>query len=179
MDNDMSQEVLTEAKRRIVVENSRIEVKHTGGIGAFFYAAIPGAIAGALILWLTAVTGWIDLTQELRQERRAAERVGIVVMPSTPINVVIHESTCLKSGGAYLDYKTLTVYAVNKCSHSTPFPGGIVTREIAPDGTTINNNKDLLGDSGFRSGEKRETQINLRALDRRMVTLDIQLEDEP
>jgi hypothetical protein len=152
------------------------ESRGSRGFGSLMFAAIPAALAGAAILWLTAVTGVIDLTSELRQERRAAERVGIVVMPTSPIKVTIREATCLKSAGTYLDGDTLTIYPVNKCTHSLEYPSQFIYRLLAPDGTVIKTEENYIGSNQFDAGEKREFSVKVRE-DARTVEMSVQLKD--
>ena len=159
------------------MSNEKKESRGSRGFGTLMFAAVPGALAGAAILWLTAVTGVIDLTSELRQERRAAERVGIVVLPKTPINVAVREDSCLKSAGVYLDGDQLTVYAKNKCSHPLEFHSSSAFRLIAPDGTVIRTGGTYFDGDVFYAGEKREATLTIPE-DERTVKVLVSFKDD-
>ena len=56
--------------------------------GRLMLSLIPAALGGAAVLWIIAGLGWIDLTKELRMERRTMQSVGISVLPKTPIQLL-------------------------------------------------------------------------------------------
>ena len=144
------------------------EVKVTGGVGAFFYAAIPGALAGAALLWLALVTGVIDLTKELKLERRMADRVGITASPLPPVNLIATNGACLRVDKSYLDGQKMSIYVVNSC-HATIGFSRFEFRVVAPDGTVTKSRTDYLpGAEYMLSAERREIVEELDADDRTM-----------
>lgn len=156
------------------------ESRRSRGAGSLFFSLIPAAFAGAFLLWLSCAAGIIDLTQELKQERRAAERVGVLVKPKTPIIVSVNDDTCIKATKTFLDGHILTIYAENTCHHTIPEEGYLLGpryewREIAPDRTTLKSGDDFIQEV-FRPGERREVTIHI-PFDDRAVEVNVQLAD--
>jgi hypothetical protein len=153
------------------------ESRGSRGFGSLMFSVIPAAIAGAAILWLIAITGVIDLTSQLRQERRAAERVGIVVMPKVPIKLTINEDTCVKVDKSFLDGSTLTFYVVNHCHYGMEYVKDTY-RIIAPDGTVIKSDFEFLTSTGdvLQPNERREVTRTI-TMDDRTVEINLQLHD--
>lgn len=125
-----------------------IEVKHTGGMGAFFYGLIPGILGGGALLWLAFVTGCLDLHQQRTIAQRMDNRVGVVEKLQNPVTLLIKQKGCIKISRAYVDgadntsYESyggkLTAYVTNSCS-ATPQYYEWHWEELAPDGTIIQN----------------------------------------
>jgi len=130
----------------------QIEVKHTGGIGWFFFALIPGALAGALLMYLAFFTGIIDWQKAQRIEGRMDNRVGVNGALVAPVQLIMRGTGCLKVSRSYLDAanddydpgSNLTLYVTNNCSHELPgYQWEVNVNSIAPDGTVINSNHDI------------------------------------
>jgi len=115
-----------------------VEVKVTGGIGWFFFALIPGAIAGALLMYFAFYTGVIDWQKAQRIEGRMDNRVGVNGELTKPVDLIIRKASCLEVSRAYLDSGVLTAYVTNNC-HTTITYWEWHFNQIAPDGTIINS----------------------------------------
>jgi hypothetical protein len=152
------------------------ETRSSRGLGSLAFSIIPAALGGAACLWVLAATNWIDLTNELRQERRAAERVGIMVLPKTPINVTVNEDGCLKVPQSYLDGSRLSVYVENRCHNTLQF-SKYDESILAPDKTVIHSTNNYLpGSTDIRAGERREIILDVPS-DDRTDTVNIRLID--
>jgi hypothetical protein len=112
------------------------EVKVTGGIGAFFWGLVPGALGGGALIWLAFVGGCIDLQQQRTIAQRMDNRVGVVEPLKNPVVLIIHQPDCYKIERAFIDDNTVVAYTRNTCSHK---PGYAEThwQAFAPDGTII------------------------------------------
>lgn len=146
------------------MEDSRIEVKHAGGVGWFFFALVPGAIAGALLMYLAFYTGVVDWQKAQRIEGRMDNRVGVNGELTKPVDLIIRDASCLKVSRAYLDSGTLTAYVTNNC-HTTIGYWEWHYNQISPDGTVIHSWYDNSV-SGPESGQTVEETTKLADDDR-------------
>jgi hypothetical protein len=121
-------------------EVEQLEIKHTGGIGWFFFALIPGALAGAALMWLAFYTGVIDWRKTERIEARMDDRVGVHGELKTPVDLVVRDSqsSCLRITRAYLDGSKLTTYLTNNC-HTDLDYWEVHWNAAAPDHTVIHS----------------------------------------
>ena len=134
--------------------------------GRLMLSLIPAALGGAAVLWIIAWLGWIDLTKELRMERRTMQSVGISVLPKTPIQLLAHDGTCLKIQSSYMDGDRLQFYAFNSCRHWL-FNPAFYYRVKAHDGTVVDSHEWAFdGDRDLGPQERREQVINLENDDR-------------
>jgi hypothetical protein len=117
-------------------EATSTEVKVTGGIGMFFFALIPGALAGAALMWLAFFTGLIDWQKIQRVEGRMDNRVGVNGELTKPVDLIILKKSCLIIDRAYLDGETGTMYTTNKCNGELRYVAWH-WNIIAPDGTVL------------------------------------------
>ncbi len=145
--------------------SEQIEVKATGGVGWYFFALIPGTLAGALLMYLAFYTGVIDWQKAQRIEGRMDARVGVNGQLTAPVDLIIRPTGCLKVSRAYLDGdgedggSNLVAYVTNGCnSHNNVW--ALYWRSVAPDGTTIQSGYDnLKGD--LSAGETLEVRENV------------------
>jgi len=129
--------------------------------GRLMLSLIPAAFGGAAVLWIIAGFGWIDLTRELRMERRTMQSVGISVLPKSSIGLLAHDGPCLKVDSSYMDGDRLQFYASNSCSHWLYNPA-FYYRIKAHNGTVIDSHEWLFnGDSDLAPKERREQFIDL------------------
>lgn len=119
--------------------SEQIEVKHTGGVGAFFYAAIPALLAGALLMYFAFYTGIIDWQKAQRVEGRMDNRVGVHGELRAPVDLIIRKADCLEVTRAFLDGDTGTMYIKNDCHRHLSYMEWH-WNIIAPDGTIIKDN---------------------------------------
>jgi hypothetical protein len=119
------------------------QIEHTekGGIGIFFFAAIPAVLAGAALMWLAFYTGVIDWTKAQRIEGRMDARVGVHGELTKPVDLIIRKSGCLQVSRAFLDDGKVTSYTTNAC-HSEVGYWEMHWTQIAPDGTVIASGYD-------------------------------------
>lgn len=145
-------------------ETEQIEIKHTGGVGWFFSALIPGAIAGAALMWLAFYTGVVDWQKAQRIEARQDARVGVHGEIKTPVDLIIRDGGCLHVSRAFLDGSTLTAYLTNGCPEDLDY-WEIHWNEISPDHTIIHtgytNHTGDTGSTGIQSGATLEVPFDL------------------
>lgn len=121
-------------------DEQRVEIEHAGGVGAFFYGLIPGALGGAALLWLAFVSGCLDLEQQRTFASRMDNRVGVVKPLVSPVKLVILQPACPKIDRAFIDGDTVTAYVKNTCTRpnsGTPDYAMWHINALAPDGTII------------------------------------------
>lgn len=116
-----------------------IEAK--GGINAFFWGIVPGALGGAALIWLAFVSGCLDLRQQQTLAQRMDNRVGVVQPLNNPVQLVIQQPDCYKVERAFVDGNIITAYTRNTC-HQTPDYTETHWQALAPDGTVIQQNYD-------------------------------------
>ena len=132
------------------------KLKLLRNVGWGVLCTLPYIVAGGVLLWALAISGWVDLTKELRQERRAMESVGIHVYPRNPIKLKVFDAPCIKVDQAYLDGDHVSFYAVNKCKGSL-VNSFYVYRVAAPDETVIESHSYLFpGEQFMYPGERKE-----------------------
>jgi hypothetical protein len=145
-------------------------------IGWAVLCAIPYILGGGALVWALAVLGWWDISKELRQERRAAESVGIHVYPRSTIKLTIADAPCIKADQAYLDGDHISFYAVNRCK------GGFIHswygyRVLAPDGTVLQSHQwRFSGEDYMAAGERKEITQNIED-DARIDSVYVYLKD--
>src|SRR6188508_2176701 len=91
-------------------------------IGRYALFMIPAALGGAACLWIAAGLGWIDLSREIRKERRLLDGVHISVPADEPIKQVAFDDRCLKVDKMFLDSEHVTFYVRNSCDRYLPSP---------------------------------------------------------
>jgi hypothetical protein len=129
----------------------QVEVRHTGGIGWFFFALIPGAIAGALLMYFAFYVGIVDWQKAQRVEGRMDNRVGVHGELTAPVDLVLSGKGCVKIQRGFLDDGALTLYIHNGCTDEREFVKYRVS-ELTPDGTVVKTDGGWLElDSGFSS----------------------------
>ena len=99
------------------------EIKVTGGIGAFFFAAIPWILGCAAVVWLGFFTGIIQFRhqqsayrQQQTVQQRMDNRVGVTAPLKEPVKLIIlPRHGCIKIEKAFLDGSRMTVYLHSNC----------------------------------------------------------------
>lgn len=145
------------------MKDELIQVEHTekGGIGWFFFALIPGAIAGGALMWLAFYTGVIDWTKTQRIEGRMDARVGVNGELKTPVDLVARNTGCLKIARSFLDSGQLTLYVKSACSdRRQSFQWTRAWKEIAPDGTVVQQGREY--GTAIEPGETIELHEDLK-----------------
>ena len=118
-------------------EPEKIEVKTTGGIGAFFYAAIPWILGCAALVWFGFCMGVIEFNHQQVVQQRMDNRVGVTAPLVAPVTLkILPEDGCIKIERAYLDGSRATLYIANHCERTLDYYE-LHFQGIAPDGTVI------------------------------------------
>jgi hypothetical protein len=162
--------------------SEQVEVKYTGGARAFFYGLIPGAIGGGALIWLSFMSGCLDLQQQRTIAERMDNRVGIVTAkeePKNPVKLVIQQRGCIRIDRAYMDASDrdypsesggkLTVYLADHCTQ-TPSYYEWHWKEMAPDGTIIHDGWTNTEPTVPEAGQTEEVTVYLPD-DNRVVTV--------
>lgn len=145
------------------METEKVEIKNTGGVGWFFFALIPGALAGAALMWLAFYTGVIDWQKTQRIEARMDGRVGVHGELKAPIDLIIRDTGCFHISRSFLDGEALTVYLTNGC-HDDASYWEVHWNEVSPDHTIIHSgytNHMDNGDSGLMADSTLEVVFDL------------------
>jgi hypothetical protein len=145
------------------MEDSKVEVKYTGGLGAFCYAAIPLTLAYAALIWLAFGMGFVEFhhqqdayKKQQTYEGRREERVGINGEILKPVDLTFAGKGCIHIDRAFLDTQMLTTYVSNACPTRRQFIQ-YSYREVAPDGTTLHSSEQYLPNTGtLEPGEHSE-----------------------
>lgn len=140
--------------------------KIVSAVRTLIFCYLPAILGGGALVWIFVVFGYLDLSKELRQERRAAESVGVHVYSKEPIKLLMHDDTCIKAGDAFIDGNHITFYVTNKCR--IPFQySGYVYRVQAPDGTVIESHGwRFEGENYLGPNEKKEVTQDIKKDDR-------------
>jgi hypothetical protein len=135
-----------------------LEIGHTerGGIGWFFFALIPGALAGALLMYFAFYTGVVDWQKAQRIEGRMDGRVGVNGELKKPVDLINRDSSCLKISRSFLDSGTVTAYVTSHCNYNIRY-WEIHWESVAPDGTIIHSDYTNNGFGEPSPGETVET----------------------
>lgn len=141
-----------------------LTITEKGGKGWFFFALIPGAIAGAALMWLAFATGVVDWTKAQRIEGRMDARVGVHGELVAPVDLIIKPGGCMKITRAFLDSGKLTTYTRNDCHERVDY-WEIHWNLVAPDGTILHNGYTNLG-GVLHAGEERELVVAVDEDDR-------------
>ena len=140
------------------------EVKVTGGAGWFFFACVPGVLAGALLMYLAFYTGVIDWQKTQRIEGRMDNRVGVHGELVKPVDLIIRKAGCVQVSRAYLDDGSLTAYLTNNCHEDVDY-WELHWNSIAPDGTIITSgytNHSSENGTGLGAGETIELKEDIK-----------------
>lgn len=151
----------------------QLEVKHTGGIGAFFYASIFWVIALGALSWIAVANGVVEFHHHLTLAERMDNRVGVREPLINPVKVVIpaHQG-CFSVERSYVDGPAITLYIHNVCSPSEYFTyHEWGWRAKAPDGTIISEKTDVSYDP-VPQGSKLEKVMELPD-DDRIATIEV------
>jgi hypothetical protein len=141
-----------------------LNVTHTerGGIGWFFFALIPGAIAGALLMYFSFYTGIVDWRKTQRIEGRMDARVGVNGELQKPVDLINRDSSCMKITRSFLDDGTVTAYITSRCNFRMRY-WEIHWNSVAPDGTVIHSDYTNHGFGNPEPGETVETTHSIEA----------------
>jgi hypothetical protein len=152
--------------------SEKIEVKYTGGMGAAFYGAIPGLLAGAALMWLAFYVGIIDWRKTQRIEARMDGRVGVHGELTTPVDLIIRKTGCFGVSRAFLDGGELTVYMTNGCHVDKQF-FKLHWNAMAPDGTVIDSGyeNNINGNSAIGADDTLEFKAIEVAHDSRVAKI--------
>lgn len=142
----------------------QIEIKHTGGVGAFFYASILALLIGALMMYFAFYTGIINWQKAQRIEGRMDNRVGVNGQLEKPVDLIILKKSCLLVNRAYLDGSVGTMYLKNEC-HTNLNYHAWHWNAVAPDGTIIHQDYSNSINE-LESGEVTEVLFNVEEDDR-------------
>jgi len=106
------------------------------GVGSFFFAMIPWALATGAIAWLGFYMAFHEDHKELSQEQRMATYVGAAERPKSKITIEDATRDCVALTRAEFDEPTLLMYAENRCSHPINYLAWH-WKLVSPDGTAL------------------------------------------
>lgn len=155
----------------------QIEIKQTGGVGAFFYGAIFPTIAIGLVISFGFYTGVVEWHKKQIIEGRMDARVGVNADLRDPVLLLYHGRGCIEVQRAFLDGDTLTAYLHNKCARDIKNIS-FSWRELSPEGTTVKSYSNYLsGNDDMTADEKREQSTTIPVDDKRVQTVVFAVHD--
>jgi hypothetical protein len=153
----------------------QLEVKATGGVGAFFYALIPWALGIGGTALLTAYITAHTIHRQIEQEARMAHYVGADHTPKAPYAIeAIYPIDSVTITRADFDGSALLMYSKN-VGHDAIGYLAWHWQTVSPDGTVLasgfENNATCA--SPMQPGQSAECKVAIDGDDDRVAKIQI------
>jgi hypothetical protein len=132
------------------------------GIGSFFLALIPWALAIGLGAWFGLYVSFHDFDHQESQEKRAAVYVGAQTPPKSKVKIEIVPHDCTHITRADIDGTQLMLYAQSTCQGRKLDYLEWHWQMIAPDSTAIQAGYENMCAVPIHYGDKAECQVEVK-----------------
>lgn len=144
----------------------KTEIKVSSGMGAFFFALIPWALATGAVAWLAFFGGLHEAKQRADAEKRVAVAVGEPTKPVAPYKLTLDQGRFFIESARY-DGHSLEMYYRNK-GHVRLYNYCFRYAQKSADGTNIGGGESCFpgSEKALRPGERAELRETFDVDDR-------------